>query len=140
MGSYKKKRYKKKSIDLFHEPEIIEELHSEIDFYTHYEEEILDDEILPIEETIMEEPEIVTQLREEERSGKFPLWIPSLQEESTKILETLYEIKHIQTHMKTDESEPERKNYEETLDLARKTFQKVKNETIESINFTDEEQ
>ena len=80
MGSYRRKVHKKKSVDLFHEKGLEDMIKDEVDFFYRGEEEpdsiILDMEYPPM----LDEPDIVKELKEEERLGKLQTLVTDFQE------------------------------------------------------------
>jgi hypothetical protein len=75
MGSYTRKMYKKKSIDLFHKKGLECDIKKEVDLFYNNKEE--DDIIFLFEDypIMFDEPDIVRELKEEERSGKLQTYI-----------------------------------------------------------------
>jgi len=76
MGRYRRKPYKKRQIDPWHEWDLEEEIQEEIDIFSSendFSDLYGEDETLP---GYFDEPDIVKQLREEERIGKLPILPP----------------------------------------------------------------
>jgi hypothetical protein len=75
MGHYKKKQYKKKSMDPWLQKNITYEIQEALEDYI-----LLDDPLDIIEEklpetTMVEKPSIIKELREEELQGLLPTWM-----------------------------------------------------------------
>ena len=120
--------YKKKSKDLFHEKGLDGKIKDEVDFFYMGEEEPESKMILEEYPIMFDEPEIVQELKEEERLGKlqtFMMDIPETKEHHSPlpIVESLE---------KFEESERESKKgkiniYNYTLALAKKVLNKINN-------------
>jgi hypothetical protein len=70
MGSYRRKIYKKKSMDLFHEKGLDGMIKDELGFFYKSEEEPEVKMLVEEYPSILIEPDIVRELKEEERLGK----------------------------------------------------------------------
>ncbi len=80
MGSYRRKVHKKKSMDLFHEKGLEDLIEDEVDFFYKGEGEP-DSVILDMEyPSMLDEPDIVKELKEEERLGKLQTLVTDFQE------------------------------------------------------------
>ena len=131
MGRYRRKPYKKKQIDSRHKWDLTEEIEEEVDIYA-----IDDDfpELYAEEETLSEnldEPDIVKQLREEERLGKLPIITPDdsyLEKEEFYFDPHLPEFKeYIPSPTTSDETPSTTKitSYDEAYKLAKKAFENL---------------
>ena len=131
MGHYKRKQYKKKSIDLFHQQEMIEDHISNLEYS---EEEIFEDEVLSeMETTLMDEPDIVKQLRQEELEGKLPIFLYPSKENEPKTTQITEESNKIE-NLPIDEP---KFNYDDTLKIARKSLQQIEKESEKNILFDE---
>jgi len=126
MGSYRRKVHKKKSVDLFHEKGLEDMIKDEVDFFYKGEEEP-DSIILDMEYPLMlDEPDIVRELKEEERLGKLQTLVTDIQEEEKQHsastlperLDTFEEIEGVSEKVKIA-------SYEDALALAKKALDEV---------------
>jgi hypothetical protein len=129
MGHYRKKPYKKKSLDIEHTKKLLDDYITHIDG-DEEEDFFSEDELLVDETRILEEPEIVTTLRKEELEGKLPVLLyESLYGESESSKKQ--NIKEMQLQESFTNASLRKKDIEETLVLAKKSLEKVtKNNSI----------
>ena len=135
MGHYRKKPYKKKSIDLMHNRKLFDDYLEDINVNSEQDNFFNEDEILLDETKILDEPEIVTTLRKEELEGKLPVLLyESLYGEQ----ETTFEknIQELELHESFKNATLQKKDIEETFLLAKKSLEKVDKNT--SIIFEDD--
>lgn len=122
MGRYRKKPYKKKHLDPWHEWDLKDEIQYELNHLNTDEiiEEFFNgDEAM---ESYIDEPEIVKQLRKEEQNGIFPI----LEKTDHNDDEFLPEFKEYQqTPSATINTRKTIKSYEEAYQLAKKAFQRI---------------
>ena len=124
MGRYQKKPYKKQSVDPLNAIDIEKEY---INAMKENENNDIFDQLLEEEyeeATFFDEPEIVTQLRREEIEGKLPILPISYFQENDNNAEYLSLITKNNTLPKIDTNPC--KSYEETLEIARKSFNNVR--------------
>jgi hypothetical protein len=150
MGHYRKKQYKKKSLDTFSNIDVFRDYLNELksneykdlfeDPYAFdykdntYSDNSLIDEHSP--KLIVDEPEIVTQLKKEEQNGTLPVWLLSKNEEIRNNLsdhlpvfeEILFRTENVDLEI----------SYEKSFEIAKKIFQGTQVKHVESILFTEE--
>jgi hypothetical protein len=117
MGHYKKKQYKKKSMDPLLQKNIIHEIQEALEDYVLYEYplDIIEEE-LP-ETTMLEKPLIIKELREEEQQGLLPTWMLDPTDDSW--LDTF--IIDLEIHAKQQHTTiPPIQNHEKTYQQAKK--------------------
>jgi hypothetical protein len=128
MGRYRRKAYKKKQIDPHHQWDFNEEIQEEIDIFS-CEDDFPD--LYEDEETLTwyyDEPDIVKQLREEERNGKLPILIPDDEETEKEQQHFDYQLpefkEYIPSSTVSDEKPTDKKiaSYEDAYKLAKKAF------------------
>lgn len=133
MGRYKRKPYKKQSLDPVHKMDIEKEYLNSIQENDDNDlfDGLFSDELEEIE--LFDEPKIVQQLRREEREGKLPMWLLSYFEENDNDIKD----DSLVTKMNTLPASDTRPNtsYEEVLELARKSFKNISTEKNRSISF-----
>jgi len=124
MGRYRKKPYKKKQIDPWHEWDLQEEIQHELESYKN--DTLLSDPYLE-EETMhqsVDEPEIVKILREEERNGKLPSFLP----DADTIEFEMPEFKEYEPIISENSKKPSQnkiQSYEDAYKLAKKAFNQL---------------
>jgi len=133
MGSYRRKSYKKKPMDLFHEKGMGDMIKDEVNFFFMGKEEsdciVMDVEYLPM----VNEPDIVRELREEERLGKLWTLVTDIQkEEKQHTVPGLSKRLNTSEETESDPGQIKIASYEDALALAKKALMKVK----ESLNET----
>lgn len=136
MGHYKKKPYKKKSMDLYHNHESIDDYIAEINSDNEHKDLFEEETIISDEINILNEPEIVKELRQEERLGKLPVLLFDLLygEPKTTLNKNIQEVALQETRIPDNNIY---KNYDETLLLAKKALQNVSRNN--NIIYLDEE-
>jgi len=135
MGRYQKKPYKKQSVDPLNAIDIEKEY---INAMKENDNDIIFDQLFTEEyeeTTFFDEPEIVTQLRREEFEGKLPILSISYFLENDNNAEDPYLITKMNTLPKIY-TKPCR-SYEETLEIARKSFKNIGNKKSHSISFIE---
>ena len=133
MGRYQKKPYKKQSVDPLNAIDIEKEY---TDAMQENDNDIIFDQLFAEEyeeTTFFDEPEIVTQLRREEFEGKLPILPVSYFLENENNVEKSYLITKMNTLPKSDTKPCF--SYEETLEIARKSFENIGTEKNHSISF-----
>ncbi|MFO8077147.1 MAG: hypothetical protein R6U21_00690 [Thermoplasmatota archaeon] len=131
MGRYRRKPYKKRQIDPWHEWDLEEEIQEEIDIFSSendFPELYEEDETLP---DYFDEPDIVKQLREEERIGKLPIIPP--EDEHTEKEEQLidYDLPEFKEYIPPSTSSDEKPStekitsYNDAYKLAKKALENL---------------
>ena len=126
MGSYRRKVYKKKSRDLFHEKGLKGMIKDEVNFFNNSEEEPDGKMIFDDNPVMLDEPEIVKELREEERLGKLQtliMDIPETKEQHSAF--TKIESLEIFEEPKIKSKKGKNTSYNDTLVLAKKVLKKI---------------
>jgi len=114
MGHYRRKPYKKKSMQDY----IDIDMHQEIDI--HQFDDIIDDIFYEDDSIFNEEPDIVKELREEERQGKLVATLP------VPPLKNLYSLNMQFTDLSIEPDLMQRpKNYSDAYQLAKKALKQV---------------
>ncbi|OYT29881.1 hypothetical protein B6U98_01070 [Thermoplasmatales archaeon ex4572_165] len=136
MGRYQKKPYKKQSVDPLNAIDIEKEY---IDAMKENDNNDIFDQLFTeeYEETpFFDEPEIVTQLRREEFEGKLPILPVSYFLENDNNAEDSPLITKMNTLPKINTKPC--LSYEETLEIARKSFKNISTEKSHSISFIED--
>ena len=128
MGSYRRKIYKKRSMDLFHEKGLDGLIKDELDFF--YMNEGASEQIMLFKEypPILNEPDIVRELKEEERLGKLQTFIVDIpgnykQHYTTTMTESLNVFEESKSGLKKRKIN----SYKDALTLAKKVLNRVSN-------------
>jgi len=129
MGHYRKKPYKKKSLEIERTRKLLDDYIAHIDG-DEEEDFFSEDELLVDETRILDEPEIVTTLRKEELEGKLPVLLyESIYGEPDSSKDK--NIQEMQLQEPFIDVALQKKDIEETFLLAKKALEKVnKNNTI----------
>ena len=136
MGRYQKKPYKKQSVDPLNVIDIEKEY---INAMQENDNNDIFDQLFAEEyeeTTFFDEPEIVTQLRREEIEGKLPILPISYFQENDNNTEDISLITKMNTLPKIDTNLCI--SYEETLEIARKSFNTVCTKKSHSISFIED--
>ena len=126
MGSYRRKVYKKKSMDLFHEKGLDCKIKDEVDFFYMNERET--DGIMLFEEypIMFNEPDIVKELKEEERSGKLQIFmIDSSDKKKQRSPLSKLDSLDINEGTEIEHKRIRINSYNDALALAKKVFKKI---------------
>jgi len=120
MGHYQKKPYKKHSLDPYNdidiEREYLDAFNDDEDYFDDQDEHDFQ------ETTLLNEPEIVRQLRQEELEGKLPLHLIDLSEE---VMTTMTHSSPLDNIEKTDFQRISPRSYEECYEIAKKTLKNL---------------
>lgn len=120
MGHYQKKPYKKYSLDPYNdidiEREYLDAIYEDKDYFDDQDEHDFQ------ETTLLNEPEIVKQLRQEELEGKLPL---HLIDRSEEIMTTMTHSTPQNSIESTNLQRNSPRSYEECYEMARKTLKNL---------------
>ena len=128
MGSYRRKIYKKKSKDLFHEKGLAGNIKDELDFFYKNKEETERTMLLGEYPPMLNEPDIVRELKEEERLGKLQtiiIDIPINDKHHNK--QTMTDSLNVFEETKSGLKKIKINSYKDDLTLAKKVLNRVNN-------------
>jgi hypothetical protein len=126
MGAYRRKVYKKKSMDLFHEKGLEGNIKDEVDFFYKSEGEIDNTMIFEEHPILLDEPDIVKELKEEERLGKLQTFMvdnPEKKKQNSAL--SIVESLEIYEESERESKKEQINSYNGALKLAKKVLNKI---------------